>query len=171
MTTRLRSGSKIPELTLARAGGGELRIGGAHARWRLLIVYRGRHCPLSNRFLGRLNGMVDDFAARETDIVAVSADTRDQAEADLQEFAWRFPVGYDLSVEAMRALGTFISIPRPQETDRPFSEPGLFVVTPAGDAQIIDISSAPFSMPNLDNLLTGLAFIQNRGYPPRGTMD
>lgn len=171
MTTKLRSGSPVPEITVPRAGGGELRIGGARECWQLLIVYRGRHCPPSKRFLGRLNDMVDDFAARDTEIIAVSADAGDQAEADLQEFGWRFPLGYDLGVDSMRALGTYISAPRPQETDRPFSEPGLFVITPTGHAQIIDISNAPFSMPDLDNLLTGLIFIQNRGYPPRGTLN
>ena len=58
----------------------------------------------------------------------------------------------------------------PQETDRPFPEPAIFAVNPSGQAQIIDISNAPFSRPDLDNLLTGMKFVREKDYPIRGTL-
>jgi len=71
----------------------------------------------------------------------------------------------------MRALGLYISAPRsPQETDRPFPEPALFVVNPQGNIQIIDISNAPFARPDLNGVLKGLKFIQEKQYPIRGTL-
>ena len=70
----------------------------------------------------------------------------------------------------MQRLGLYISDPRsPEETDQPFAEPGLFVINPAGNLQIVDISNAPFSRPDLDGILGGLTFIQQKDYPIRGT--
>ena len=172
MGTKLKSGSMFPEFTLPMVGGSGIRIGGEHDRWQLVIVYRGRHCPLSKRYLGRLNDMIGAFAEHGIEILVVSADWHEQAEADVQEFGWRFAVGYDLTVEQMRSLGTFISEPQVlEQTDRPFSEPGLFAIRPDGTVHIIHISNSPFSLPDLDNLLAGLAFIRRRNYPLDGTME
>ena len=67
---------------------------------------------------------------------------------------WRFPVGYDLSVDQMRTLGLYISEPRsPQETDRPFPEPALFITNPEGKLQIVDVSNAPFARPELNAVI------------------
>ncbi len=71
----------------------------------------------------------------------------------------------------MRRLGLYVSEPRsPQETDRPFPEPGLFVINPDHQLQIIDVSNAPFARPDLASLLDGLKFIQDKDYPIRGTL-
>jgi hypothetical protein len=70
----------------------------------------------------------------------------------------------------MRELGLYISEPRsPQETDRPFSEPGLFVTKPAGPAPDHRHLERAFARPDLDGLLNGLKFIQEKDYPIRGT--
>jgi hypothetical protein len=60
-----------------------------------------------------------------------------------------------------------------QETDRPFSEPGIFVINQEGKLQVTDISNAPFSRPDLDQLVGGLNFIRDpaNNYPIRGTFD
>jgi hypothetical protein len=102
--------------------------------------------------------------------VAISADPKEKAETEAQEEGWRFAVGYDLSREQMRSLGLYISEPRsPQETDRPFAEPGLFVLNPDGRLQIVDISNAPWSRPDLANVLNGIQRVKESNYPIRGT--
>lgn len=137
--------------------------------WRMLIVYRGKHCPLCKTYLTTLNDMLGEFKAASIDVAAVSADTRDKAQAEVAECGWTFPVGYDLSVQQMRELGLYVSDPRsPQETDRPFAEPGLFVINPQGNVQIVDISNAPFARPDLKSLLRGLQFVMSKDYPIRG---
>ncbi len=69
----------------------------------------------------------------------------------------------------MRELGLYVSDPRsPQETDRPFAEPGLFVINTAGLVQIVDISNAPFARPELKSLLQGIRFVMAKDYPIRG---
>ena len=171
MPEMLTSGGKMPDIVLPRVGGGNVQIGGVRQAWQLLVVYRGRHCPHAKRYLARLNELAPRFTGQNTEILAVSADPRERAEADVQEFGWSFPVGYDLTIPSMRQLGAYISEPRSEhETDRPFAEPAIYLITPDGDAQIIGISNAPFIAPDLETLLSGINFIQSRNYPPRGTL-
>jgi hypothetical protein len=71
----------------------------------------------------------------------------------------------------MQALGLYVSNLRSaDETDRPFPEPGLLVVNSEGKVQIIDISNAPFARPDLNSILKGVKFIQEKRYPIRGTL-
>jgi hypothetical protein len=70
----------------------------------------------------------------------------------------------------MKTLGLYISDPRsPQETDRPFSEPGLFVINADGAVQIVDVSNAPFARPELKGVANGIKFVRGNDYPVRGT--
>ncbi len=167
---KLQAGSALPAMKLARAGGGEIMLGG-EGRWQIVVVYRGKHCPLCRKYLKELNGALDEFGLLQTDVVAVSSDPIAKAESQVSEEGWKFPVAYGLTVEQMRTLGLYISAPRSdQETDRPFSEPGLFVTNPQGSLQIIDISNAPFARPDISNIISGLKIIQEKNYPIRGTM-
>jgi peroxiredoxin len=168
-TTRIAAGSPFPTMTWPLAGGGELALAGDKG-WRLLVVYRGKHCPLCKKYLATLNQKLQEFEAAGIKVAAVSADPREKAETEVEEEAWHFPVAYDMSLEQMRRLGLYISDPRsPQETDRPFAEPAIFAINPDGNVQVVDISNAPFSRPDLASLLSGLKFVQEKQYPVRGT--
>ena len=161
--------SSFPDLTWPKVGDGRLdpNEGGG---WRALIVYRGRHCPLCRKYLNQLQSMQDDFADAGIRVMALSADPVERASEEAEEEGWTFPIGCDLKPEDMLQLGLYVSTPRsPEETDRPFAEPGLFVINPNGRLQIIDVSNAPFARPDLKELLNGLKFIQEKNYPVRGT--
>jgi peroxiredoxin len=166
---KLQAGVRLPPLSVPKAGGGEIKIG-SNDSWQMVVVYRGKHCPQCRRYLKGLDGLLDTLRAAEVDVVAISADPKEKAETEAQEEGWRFAVGYDLSREQMRSLGLYISEPRsPQETDRPFAEPGLFVLNPDGRLQIVDISNAPWSRPDLANVLNGIQRVKESNYPIRGT--
>lgn len=167
-TKKMTAGEKFPMMAW-NAVSGERLVPADGSGWRVLIVYRGQHCPLCKAYLNTLNEMLEDFRAANIAVSIVSADTKDKAEAEVAECGWTFPVGYDLSVDQMRELGLYISDPRsPEETDRPFAEPALFVINPEGNTQIIDISNAPFARPDLKSLLKGLQFVMSKNYPIRG---
>ncbi len=165
------AGAELPALDWPLVGGGSYKLAPTGAGWRLLVVYRGKHCPLCKKYLATLNQMLDEFESSGIKVAVVSADPRDKAEAEAAEEHWRFPVAYDMTVPQMRDLGLYISEPRSaQETDRPFAEPALFAINPEGKLQVVDVSNAPFARPDLGSLLAGLKFIQEKNYPIRGTM-
>lgn len=169
-TQKLAAGTMFPAMTWPTVDGGKLDIAGMTG-WRILVVYRGKHCPLCKRYFTALDGLLDGFEAAGVTVAAVSADPKEKAAADVAEFKWRFPIGYAMTPEQMRTLGLYLTEPRSaQETDRPFAEPGLFVVNPEGKVQIVEISNAPFARPDLGGILNGIKIIQERNYPIRGTM-
>lgn len=167
-TRKMAAGKKFPAIGW-KAVSGDRVVPADGSGWRALMVYRGKHCPLCKTYLNTLNEMLDEFMAASIAVATVSADSREKAATQVAECGWRFPVGYGLSIDEMRQLGLYVSDPRsPQETDRPFAEPALFVINPDGDTQIIDISNAPFARPDLTSLLKGLRFVISDDYPIRG---
>ncbi|MEM7073445.1 MAG: peroxiredoxin-like family protein [Pseudomonadota bacterium] len=168
----LQSGDTFPKTTVSRLGGGTLVLGepSGGRDWQMVVVYRGLHCPLCKKYLTQLEALKERFHAAGIDLVAVSGDPEDKARAFVDEVGLSVPVGYGLTTDQMRTLGVYISTPRsPGETDRPFPEPGVFVVNDQGNLHIVDISNAPFSRPDLEALAGGLEFIRANDYPIRGT--
>ncbi|WP_147106324.1 redoxin domain-containing protein [Tateyamaria sp. syn59] len=170
--TALAAGSDFPKLDVAQLGGGTLTLGaprGDHD-WQLVVVYRGLHCPLCKKYLAQLQELESAFNAEGVDVVAVSGDPEDKAQAMVDEKELSLAMGYGLSVAQMVELGVYVSDPRsPQETDRPFPEPGLFVVNGDGAIRMVDVSNAPFLRPDLQAVLNGIKFIRANDYPIRGT--
>ena len=170
MSKKIDAGSRMPEIALPKAGGGEVNLGG-DGRWQGIVVYRGKHCPLCKPYLNGLGELRESLTALGAEVMAISADPLEKVQADIDEFGWEFDVGYDLNPDQMRDLGLYISNPRTDrdETDRPFAEPGLFVVQPDGNVHIIDISNAPFARADLTSLPGYLKYIIENDYPVRGT--
>ncbi|MGD9837798.1 MAG: peroxiredoxin-like family protein [Afipia sp.] len=170
MSKKVEAGSEMPKFSLPRAGGGAVEVG-QPGNWQVVVVYRGKHCPICRNYLKTLNGLREQFKSTGAGVVAISGDPKEKAESEVADENWQFPVGYGLTVDQMRVLGLYISEPRSsQETDRPFPEPGLFVINPEGRIHVVDISNAPFARPDLVGVLKGLQFIQEKQYPIRGTM-
>lgn len=173
MQQTLTPDTPFPDVAVATLRNGEVKIGqpnSSNGDWQLVVVYRGKHCPICKAYLTELNGMLKDFAAINVDVIAVSADPKDKAEASANDIGYAGVIGYGLSLDQMAQLGVYISDPRsPEETDRPFAEPATFVVRDDGKLQIVDVSNAPFSRPALKGLLDGLKFIREKDYPVRGT--
>jgi peroxiredoxin len=172
MDTALKpiAGAPMPFVSTPRVGGGELIIGPGDG-WQMVVVYRGQHCPLCRRYLLELNELLNEYHSSGVRVVVVSGDPREKAEKQAAEEGWRFPVGYDLTIEQMRLLGLYISEPRSStETDRSFAEPALFIVNPRGQLQIVNLSNAPFARPDLRALLDGMRFLLKNNYPIRGTL-
>ncbi|WP_372921302.1 redoxin domain-containing protein [Roseovarius sp.] len=173
MTDKLKSGEGLPDITVPKLGGGEMRLGVPvdDHDWQMVVVYRGAHCPICKTYLGELERVAPDFATAGVGVVVVSGDPEHRARSFTDEIGVTVPVGYDLSVEQMRALGLYVSEPRSEkETDRPFPEPGVFVINADGLLQVVDISNAPFARPDLAGLAKGLKFVRDNDYPIRGRL-
>ncbi|MFX0546736.1 peroxiredoxin-like family protein [Roseovarius sp. S1116L3] len=168
----LDAGQDFPRQDVQRLGGGTLTLGqpeGGHD-WQAVVVYRGLHCPICKTYLTQLEEIKSEFHDAGVDVVAVSGDPEEKATQMAEETGLTVPMGYGLSIEQMRSLGLYVSDPRsPEETDRPFPEPAVFVINGAGKLQIVDVSNAPFARPELKRLAGGLAFVRDKDYPVRGT--
>ena len=171
---KIEAGSNFPDITAHSLEGESVSLGERSngADWKMVVVYRGKHCPLCTKYLNQLENFKDELGGIGVDIVAVSGDSKDQLQAHLEKLDVSFPLLYGLTIDQMKELGVYISHPRSeQETDHPFPEPGMFVVNEQDQVQVVDISNNPFVRPALDQLVSGLDWIKNpeNNYPIRGT--
>ena len=173
-TSKLHAGAEFPALKVLNEDGNttDIRHPAGDADWQMVVVYRGRHCPLCTRFLNGLAGFRSRLQDIGVDIAAVSADSQEQLAAHRQKLDVNFPIYHGMTQAQMMELGLYISIPRSaQETDHNFAEPGLFVINDSGAVQVADISNNPFARPDLETLVSGLEWIRapENNYPIRGT--
>ncbi|MEL0630257.1 redoxin domain-containing protein [Psychromonas aquatilis] len=172
--TAIAAGATFPVLTVKALDGSDVELGkiSDKADWKIVVVYRGKHCPLCTRYLNTLETFKQRFIDNGVEIAAVSADSKAQLEEHLPSLTTSFPIYYGLSIEQMQALGVYISNPRSEkETDHRFAEPGLFVINEKNQVQVLDISNGPALRPEIATLAAGLEFIKapENNYPIRGT--
>ncbi len=173
-TDKLHPGSDFPALPVNNQADAIVDISRptGDADWQMVVVYRGRHCPMCTKFLNSLAGYRQRLLDIGVDIAAVSGDSKEQLEAHLEKLDVNFPLHYGLTQEQMQELGTYISVPRSEkETDHNFSEPALFVINGDGQLQVVDISNNPFARPDIEIFVGGLEWIRSpdNNYPIRGT--
>jgi len=173
-SSKLSAGDTFPELNATNLFGETTDIGkpGADADWRMVVVYRGRHCPMCTKYLNKLEGYVDQLKGLSVDVVAVSADNEQQLREHSEKLDVSFPLYYGLTLDQLESLGVYISNPRSeQETDHRFPEPGMFIINQNNELHVVDISNNPFARPEIDTLISGITFIKNpeNNYPVRGT--
>lgn len=175
MATKLHPGVEFPKITVKSLDDGDVTLGKPTngTDWQMVVVYRGRHCPLCTKYLNQLESYKKRLHDNKVDLVAISADSKEQLKDHLGKIDVSFPIYYGLTLEQMKMLGVYISVPRSeQETDHDFAEPGLFIINEEGNLHVVDISNNPFVRPELEVLTSGLEWIKNpkNNYPIRGTM-
>ena len=173
-TNKLHAGASFPSTSVRLYDGGEtdLITPASGCDWQMVVVYRGKHCPMCTRYLNELAGYTETLRQIGVSLVAVSADSKSQVEQHLDDLDINFPLAFGLTEQQMKALGVYISEPRSaQETDHNFAEPGLFVINAQQQLQVVDISNNPFVRPDIKTLVNGLAWIRDpdNHYPIRGT--
>lgn len=158
----------MPDIEVQTLSGQTASLGGAG--WKMIVLYRGAHCPICKQYLTDLEGMKEAYNAEGIELIAVSADQADRAAPFISEIGFSSTVGVGLTIDQMTSLGAYISDPRSEkEAPAPFAEPALFVVNPDGAVQFMDKSNAPFVRPDLGKVLGGIKFVRENSYPIRGT--
>jgi len=164
-----------PALDVATVGGGVWRLADQKPQsFTMLVFYRGLHCPICSRYLGDLEGKLDEFAKRGVAAIAVSSDDADRAaEAKAKWKLAKLTVGYGLDLAAARRWGLYVSAGRGKtsigiEEPALFSEPGLFLIKPDGTLYFAAVQTMPFARPNFADILTATDFVLAKNYPARG---
>ena len=77
-SNKLTAGDRFPEITASSLTGENVTLGKPPmgADWQMVIVYRGRHCPLCTKYLNQLEGYKERLMKNKVDLVAVSADSK-----------------------------------------------------------------------------------------------
>jgi peroxiredoxin len=166
---------KVPALSVPLAGGGMWTLAErTPANFSMIVFYRGLHCPICSRYLGDLEGKLDEFAKRGVDAAAISSDTGERAaEAKTKWKLPRLPIGYGLALDTALAWGLHLSAGRGVtsagvEEPARFSEPGLFLARPDGTLYYGSTQTMPFARPPFADLLGALDFVIAKNYPARG---
>jgi len=171
--SRLLPGKAVPDFTLPMTDGGKFQLSQRLGEnFTLLLFYRGVHCPICKMQLRDLQRHLADFAKRGITVVAISMDNKPRAEKSAEEWGVDdLMIGYGLDENLARDLGLYISSARPG-SDEPsvFSEPALLLVKPDQSLYFASIQSMPFTRPSLDQLLQGIDYAIESGYPARGSL-
>lgn len=168
MNARPKVGEPFEPIDLSLVGGGSLTLGG-EGRWQLIVVYRGKHCPICKTYLKGFEDLLSGYREAGVETCAISADDRERATSDVAAMGISVAVGYDLTEDHMRQMGLYISDPVGDwEIQRRFPEPGVFVIKPDGTLFLADVGSAPFVRTDLKLLLGGLKYAISSDYPVRG---
>lgn len=139
------------------------------SQFTMVVVYRGLHCPICKTYLKNLEARVDDFIARGVDVIAVSSDSRERAEAARQQWGLdKLTVGYGLSVASAREWGLYVSRAIKESEPDQFAEPGIFIVRPDRTLYWASISTMPFARPSFGDILGAIDIVVKNNYPARG---
>ena len=110
---RLMPRRPVPALRVDTAEGPWELAGQSPERFSMVVFYRGLHCPVCRGYIGELNGLVEEFAQRGVEVIAISSDTAERAgrtRADWKLDALR--LGWALSPEQASAWGLYRSASR-----------------------------------------------------------
>jgi peroxiredoxin len=166
-----------PAQSIALVGGGRYELSSTTAaRFRLLVFYRGLHCPLCRLHLRDLAAKAGAFAERGVEVIALSCDSPERAATARSEWGLEaLSIGYGLTPAEARAWGLYLSQGRGAtskglEEPAVFAEPGLFVLRADRTLQLSIVQSTPFARPAFVDVIRAIDFVIARDYPPRGEL-
>ncbi|MDG6078154.1 AhpC/TSA family protein [Erythrobacter litoralis] len=167
----LKPGDTAPDIDLPLTIDARFKLSDqSPEQFTMLVFYRGKHCPICKKYLTEIGSRLREITDRGVNVFAVSMDDEDRAMVVDKEWnTGDLPLAYDMSEDMAREWGLFVSSKREgSEEPDTFSEPGLFLIRPDRTVYFAQVQSAPFTRPDLDQLMDGLDIIKKNDYPPRG---
>lgn len=170
-SAKLVMGHPAPVLEVNTLGGDRWQLAAqSPEQYTMVVFYRGRHCPLCEQHIARLDQKLEAFQQLGVGVIAISGDSLERAQqfyeaAKIQQVT----IGYGLTTEDMRRWGLYVSKGHFDVEPALFSEPALFLIKPDGRLYFANLGTHPFSRVDLDVLLQGLEYIIPNNYPFRGT--
>ena len=161
--------TETPDLTIDLVDGKKWTLSEqSPEHFTMIIVYRGKHCPVCKKYLKTLEKHMQDFTHKGVSVVAISANTKELATESVKEWDIpNVPVGYNFPIEEARTWGLFISEGIKDEP-KVFVEPGLYLIRPDRTLYASSIQTMPFARPDLVDILKSIDFVVENDYPARG---
>ena len=171
----LKPRMKTPELEVDTLDDGKWRLSAQKPEnFTMIVAYRGLHCPICRPYISGLDRMVEEFAKRGVEVIAISTDTQERAKQTKDQWKLKnLRIGFGLSIPNAREWGLYISTSRGKtssgvvEPDQ-FNEPGLFLVKPDQTLYASSVATMPFARPHFDEILNAIGFVVDKDYPARG---
>ncbi|WP_114965525.1 redoxin domain-containing protein [Alkalilacustris brevis] len=168
--TRLHPGSKAPALSVETLSGPWSLAEQTPETFSMVVFYRGLHCPACKAFLSQLEGLLPDYAATGTDVIAISMDTRARAEQSARDWGLEhLALGYGLTEAQARDWDLYLSESIKEAESPLFCEPALFLIDRDDAIYLVNIASMPWPRPDIATLPAKIRFATGNNYPPRGT--
>ena len=161
----------VPELNVNLISGEEWDLKDQNPDlFTMIVFYRGLHCPVCEKYLKILDGLLEDYKVKGVDVIAISMDNKVRARTTGMKWGLskKLPLGYGLNEDTARSWGLYLSKAIKEYEPDIFVEPGLFLVKPDGTLYFTAINSTPWGRPHLPSFLQIFDFIKDSGYPARG---
>ena len=170
MSEKLTPDTQVPNLKLPLIGGGTFDLAKeTPENFTMVVFYRGLHCPVCENYLGNLAALLSEYEAAGFNVVVASMNGADLAEKAAKEWELgNLRVAHSVSIEDAKNWGLWISKAFKDVEADIFTEPGLFWIRPDGRLYLADISNMPWARPDLNNLLSKVAYALQNDYPARG---
>jgi peroxiredoxin len=109
--TLLHPGDQFPALTVARTGGGTLRLpDDLTGHFGVILFYRGAWCPYCNAQLSAFQRSLDRIADIGASVAALSVDDEATTQGLIAKHGLRFPVGHSADAHTIAAAtGAFVN--------------------------------------------------------------
>lgn len=161
--------TKTPDLSISLVNNTHWTLSDQHPEnFTLLVVYRGKHCPICKKYLQTIQKHLNAFTEKGVNVIAISSDSEKRAKATYDEWNVNdLPIGYNFPVAEAREWGLYISKGIKEEPSE-FIEPALFIIRPDQTLYASSIQTMPFARPEIEVLLKSIDFILKEEYPARG---
>ncbi|CAA0124059.1 Alkyl hydroperoxide reductase C [BD1-7 clade bacterium] len=173
-SSKLQAGALFPSIELLTVQDELVDLGyvPTQEHWKLIVIYRGVHCPLCRNYLETLNCHLQDLERLGVSVIAASADSERKARQQVDQSELDLMLAYGLNSEQMQSLGLYISNPGASpRRERPFAEPGLFLINEEGHIQLVDISNSAYCRPAIPMLIQGIQQMREHETPVQGTYE
>jgi peroxiredoxin len=109
--TFLHPGDQFPALTVARTGGGTLRLpDDLTGHFGVILFYRGAWCPYCNAQLSAFQRSLHPIADIGASVAALSVDDEATTQGLIAKHGLRFPVGHSADAHTIAAAtGAFVN--------------------------------------------------------------
>ena len=104
MTNKLIQGQKVPELEVNILDNKQWKLSeDTFTNMKLVVFYRGLHCPLCKAYIGELDKIIYEFSQLDIEVIAISGDSQEKAKLTKAKWGLKdITIGYNHSVDSMR---------------------------------------------------------------------